>query len=100
MANLTTTGPGQPEATTQEKRAYQRTADLEEIDNGNSRPKPPAFYFALLSLMLGVFVVSLDATSLPVAIPVGTLRGSLPLRVSANLGQFRRSSPMLFMARH
>ena len=36
--------------------------------------KPPSFYFAFLSLVMMVLVVSLDATTLPVALPVCDMR--------------------------
>ena len=32
--------------------------------------KPISFYFAFLSLSMGVLLVSLDVTALPVAVPV------------------------------
>ncbi|KAF2720421.1 MFS general substrate transporter [Polychaeton citri CBS 116435] len=43
-----------------------------EVEAGTSRKKPWSFYLAFLSLVLMVLVVSLDATTLPVALPVIT----------------------------
>ena len=46
------------------------THSPEIVMETTSTKKPPSFYFSFLALNLMVFVISLDATALNVAIPV------------------------------
>ena len=47
-----------------------RSTQAAEEETTNPRKKPVAFYFAFLSLVIMVLIVSLDSTALAVAIPV------------------------------
>ena len=52
--------------------ATAETANVEPLESGKAKRKP-SFYLAVLSLMLVILIVSLDATALSVAIPVSKL---------------------------
>lgn len=49
--------------------ATAETTNVEPLESGKPKRKP-SFYLAVLSLMLVILIVSLDATALSVAIPV------------------------------
>ncbi|KUL84849.1 hypothetical protein ZTR_08202 [Talaromyces verruculosus] len=51
--------------------ATAETANVEPLESGKAKRKP-SFYLAVLSLMLVILIVSLDATALSVAIPAIT----------------------------
>ncbi|GAM37298.1 hypothetical protein TCE0_023r07110 [Talaromyces pinophilus] len=59
------------EKTKEDLPATAETANIEPTESGKPKRKP-SFYLAVLSLMLVILIVSLDATALSVAIPVIT----------------------------
>ncbi|KAI7972846.1 hypothetical protein EIK77_000733 [Talaromyces pinophilus] len=63
------------EKTKEDLPATAETANIEPTESGKPKRKP-SFYLAVLSLMLVILIVSLDATALSVAIPVSKPRQS------------------------
>ena len=64
--------------------------------------KPPAFYLSFIALNLMVFIISLDATALNVAIPVCSLAAVLVPKgesFRADVGVGDRTSPVIYMER-
>lgn len=85
----------------------QAAADVVVDAQDSPRKKPLSFYFAFLSLVIMVFIVSIDSTALAVAIPVSdsptTLSQSFAKRAYdedyfAHAGQ-NRFSPISWVAR-
>jgi hypothetical protein len=66
--------------------ANAETGNTEPPESGKPTRKP-SFYLAVLSLMLVILIVSLDATALSVAIPVSRLVSSNEKNPSLNVAR-------------